>query len=371
MEKSALEIYKSIDAAIVDFENSQISINKKYGDRPSGRLMEERNSMVTAAKDSLKEHLQQLKIADAYCKSIRVHQPLLSNLTEDFINTKSEIPDNIALGLYSFKSKYFYRKENGNDVDEIVIPHLYPFPILKPMYVDDEKTQAHFFQKILLRLMFTLPMDRQEYYIYDPVGLGDIVMNFNILLKNEKLFPQKKVLTTQADLKDALKKVKEYINSLNESAFNAAENIVDWSSYNRHVLNDSNDENKKKLLPYKVFVFADISSEMDQECFDMIKVIINQSAKCGLLVLFSYNAEMLHSEDRVYSRRRLEVQRIVDDSVALHKMIDEQEEIKGFRNIEVKPVGESFPSSKKLGECLRALDTVVAEHSKSMFAFDE
>lgn len=371
MERSALEIFGEVDEFFSKFDNARIEITRQYGEKPTGARLEEKNEQVKEANKIFAEGVKLLNDANALCSAIRSKQPLLKNLTESFVNSSSEIPDSVALGLYSFKSPYLRHKEQGHEVDEILIPHMHQFPFQKPMYIDDIKAQAHLFQKIMLRLMFSLPMDRQEYYVYDPVGLGDIVMNFNLLFKNEKLFPQKKVLTSQADLKDALKKVKEYINSLNETAFNPTEGIVDWASYNKHILDDASDTDKKKMLPYKVFIFSDISNEMDQECFDMIKVLINQSAKCGLLVMFSFNKDLLNSEDRTYSRRRLEVMRILNESMALHKIVDEPDEIKIFKVIKPIPVGEDFPSPQKLGECLRALDKIVSERSKSMFAFDD
>lgn len=371
MSKSVVDIFRKFDNALSLFSSKQNAIRKEFGDNPSGSKLTEKNEQVKIANKIRADSKKLIPEISSLCSEIRKKQPLLKNLSGLFINTSSDIPDSIALGLYSFKSSCLRHIEDENEVDEIIIPHMHQFPMEKPMYIENIKTQAHLFQKIMLRLMFTLPMDRQEYYVYDPVGLGDIVMNFNLLLKNEKLFPQKKVMTSQADLKDALKKVKEYINSLNESAFNPTEGITDWLSYNRHVLEDKSDPENKKMLPYKVFIFSDISNEMDQECFDMIKVIINQSAKCGLLVMFSFNEDLLNSEDRTYSRRRLEVQRIVNESMALHKMVDEPEEIKGFKVIVPTLVGEVFPSPQKLGECLRALDKIVAERSKSMFSFQD
>jgi len=371
MKNSVVDIFRNMDVAFGKHYQAYKTINSRYGENPVGAKLQERNDKVKLANQILNEGISLLPSVNSLCSEIRRKQPLLKKLSESFINESFDIPDSIALGLYAFKSNYLKHKENGIDVDEIVVPHLHQFPIEKPMYIENIKEQAHLFQKIMLRLMFTLPMDRQEYYVYDPVGLGDIVMNFNLLFRNEKLFPQKKIMTSQNDLKDALKKVKEYINSLNETAFNPTEGVTDWLSYNRRILEDSSDSEKKKMLPYKVFIFSDIANEMDQECFDMIKVIINQSAKCGLLVMFSFNEDLLNSEDRVYSRRRLEVQRIVNESMALHKMVDEPNEIKDFKIIKAIPVGEDFPSPQKLGECLRALDKAVSERSKAMFAFDD
>ena len=371
MGKALIDLFRGIDDAFVKFLSARKTILSQYGERPVGEKLKEKNEKVELANKILSDGIDLLPKVHSLCSKIRRKQPLLKNLSDSFINESFEIPDSIALGLYSFKSNFLKHKENGIDVDEVVVPHMHQFPIEKPMYIENIKEQSHLFQKIMLRLMFTLPMDRQEYYVYDPVGLGDVVMNFNLLFKNEKLFPQKKVMTSQVDLKEALKKVKEYINSLNETAFKPTEGITDWLSYNRRILEDPSDSEKKKMLPYKVFIFSDIANEMDQECFDMIKVIINQSAKCGLLVMFSFNEDLLNSEDRVYSRRRLEVQRILNESMALHKIVDEPDEIKDFKVIKVTPVGEDFPSPHKLGECLQALDKVVSERSKAMFAFDD
>lgn len=120
------------------------------------------------------------------------------------------------------------------------------------MYICDESKNV-ILHKVLLRLLFALPVDKQEYYVFDPIGLGKTVSKFNTLFSNERLFPQKKILSSTLELKAALKDVTKYILDLQSNVFNIATDCQDWDSYNRRLYSQ---RELRRMLPYKVFIFT-------------------------------------------------------------------------------------------------------------------
>ena len=118
---------------------------------------------------------------DTLCKKVRRKQPVLTELTPEYINEKGRFPRRIALG------KIRVQYENL----DIFVPQMFEFPFKKPLYICDGQQMA-LLHKVIFRLLYALPADKQEYYIFDPLGLGQSMWIFNRLFSNEKLFPQKK-----------------------------------------------------------------------------------------------------------------------------------------------------------------------------------
>lgn len=362
----ALQMISSLDQLLARFAEDQRAQYERYTAKEKTLSVEEKRQYDEEAgrlRDDFTTNWNAiLHEIDELCIATRDSQPLLRELNITAMNQSGKMPDEIALGRYHVQ----YEAGNGQKL-ELYVPRLFSFPLKKPMYIVNRE-HYELFQKILVRLMFALPMDRQEYYVYDPIHLGETMLNFNILLKNENLFPQKKVMTNQIELKAALKEVKEYINSLYESAFKPALDIVNWESYNRYMETYGD---IKKMLPYKVFILMDIPTGMDQECFDMIKVIMGQSSKCGCLILFSFNEQVLKAEDTMNRQMELELKSIIDDSLPLHGFLDRKMDAGKFQCLSVECSGEQFPAPKQLIRNLIALDSVVKEHSRSRFSFDD
>lgn len=294
---------------------------------------------------------------DDLCQKVRRKQPAFNQLTDSSINDTYWFPRNIALG------KRRVRYENL----DIYVPRMYPFPFEKPMYIceDDKLVLIH---KVLLRLMFALPKDRQQYYIFDPFGLGKSVWSFNRLFSNETLFPQKKVMTNPHELKDALKGVMDYMQSLYAGAFDLKDDTPDWDAYNRRMYSQ---HNYRKILPYKVFVFTDVPEGMDAECFEMFQKIVLHSKECGLLVLFSFHKTLLEVEESHMKATELALKRCIESSVCLHRSLYPDSDICRMENMAVSNVGEKFPEDGKLDDLLAKLDEAVSEDNHTMFSFDE
>lgn len=294
---------------------------------------------------------------DYLCQKVRAKQPALNELNANVINQSYRFPRRVALGKLRVQYENF----------DVFVPKMFRFPFEKPMYICEEN-QMVLIHKVLLRLMYALPKDKQQYYIYDPFGLGKSVWNFNKLFNNEVLFPQKKVMTKPNELKDALKAVMDYMQSLYSGAFDLKNDIANWDSYNRRMYSQ---HNYKKILPYKIFLFTSVPEGMDAECFEMFRKLVMHSEECGFLVLFSFNEVLLEAEDSRMKSTELELKRCIENSVQLHRIVDGDVNTAQLNNLVVSNVGEKFPDDNDLDRMLMDLDEAVAESNNSMFSFDE
>ncbi len=355
-------LIQCIDEAISrrdrEFANLDATYKKENGHIVSSDYPEykrRKSQIVDRFNASVLDYQRKL---DALCKKVRQKQPSLNSINQSYINDTYRFPRRIALGKY--------RVSNEN-LDDIYVPRMFKFPFDKPMYICGEN-QVALFHKILLRLMFALPKDRQQYYIFDPLGLGKSIWNFNSLFSNETLFPQKKVMTTPNELKDALKSVMEYIQSLYSGAFDLATDTADWDSYNRRMYSQ---HNYKKILPYKIFLFTSVPESMDAECFEMFRKLVMHSEECGFLVLFSFNKVLLDAEDSRMKSTELELKSCIENSVMLHRLMNVTPDAFTLENLTVSNVGEKFPDDERLNGMLLDFDEAVSKANNSMFSFEE
>ena len=282
---------------------------------------------------------------------------MLIELNNSHININGRFPRRIALGKCHV---------NCENID-FYVPKMFMFPFSKPMYICEDN-QMHLIHKVLLRLMYSLPSDKQEYYVFDPMGLGKSVWNFNRLFTNGKVFPQKKVMSTSTELKEALKDVMEYMQTLYAGTFNMQSDCNNWDSYNRFLYS----QNKaKKMLPYKVFLFFNVPDGMDAECFEMFRKLLLHGEECGFLVLFSFNEVILEAEDSKMKAQELMLKQCIENSLPLHAVLDKTISDVTFKKLNVTSVGEKFPSDEKMVELLSDFDEVIKQNKNSMFSFDD
>ena len=335
------------------FANLDATYKKENGHIVSGEYPEykrRKEQIISVFNASVLDYERKL---DSLCRKVRAKQPALNELDSKSINQSYRFPRRIALGKLRAKYENF----------DIFVPKMFRFPFEKPMYICEEN-QIVLIHKVLLRLMFALPKDKQQYYIFDPFGLGKSVWNFNRLFNNEALFPQKKVMTTSNELKDALKSVMDYMQSLYSGAFDLRNDTPNWDTYNRRMYFQ---HNYKKILPYKIFVFTSVPEGMDAECFEMFRKLVIHSEECGFLILFSFNEVLLEAEDSRMKSTELELKRCIENSVQLHRIVNGDEKTVRLNNIVVSNVGEKFPEDVDLDCMLMKLDEVVSESNNSMF----
>lgn len=361
MSKETIEgLLKCLDEAIVRRDQGYLHVDNEYK-REDGTILskeydeyQRRKKAVTMRADAATvDCLQKL---DELCKRVRNMQPVLLELQAENLNTDKGFPRWIALG------QYHIRYENL----DFSVPKTFRFPFEKPMYIVDD-SQAELLHKVLLRLMYTLPVNKQKYYVFDPVGMGRSVWVFNQLFSNQNLFPQGKVMTTAVELKAALRDVSSYMSSLYSEFFNIVNDCPDWDSCNRRFRSQGCDE---KMLPYKVFIFMDVPEEMDSDCFAMFRKLMLHSAECGFLVLFSFNGTLLEAEDSRMRAQEMLLRQLVDDSLPLRAVLDRKIKDLSCDRLNIDSVGEKFPDRQKLSELLNAFQEAVEKEHSSYCSFD-
>lgn len=354
-------LLQAFDEAIVKREKDFAMIDSQYVNSNNEVIASQydeyskrKQAVITRFNNKVIDY--QNKLNDL-CRTVRKKQPVLTELDNSYINVNGRFPRRIALG------KYRVTYENI----DFCVPKMFLFPFSKPMYICEED-QMHLIHKVLLRLMYSLPADKQEYYVFDPMGLGKSVWNFNSLFANGRIFPQKKVMTTSAELKEALKDVMEYMQSLYSGTFDMQSDCNDWDSYNRLLYS----QNKaKRMLPYKVFLLFNIPDSMDAECFDMFRKLLLHSEECGLLVLFSFNEVLLEAQDSKMKAQELMLKQCIDNSLPLHAVLDKTISELTFKRLSVESVGERFPEDDKLIELLSGFNEVIKQSNSSMYSFDD
>ena len=125
-----------------------------------------------------------LNLLQNECIKVRKSQPSLLELTENNIKENCRMPKKIALGKLKIESELISK--------EIYAPQLLDFPFDKNFIISDDKIKL--LHKVLLRLLYALPLGKFELFVYDPIGLGKTIQNFNNLFDNPVVFPAKKIL---------------------------------------------------------------------------------------------------------------------------------------------------------------------------------
>ena len=360
-QESVEGLLRCLDDSITSRDRRLETLDIQYKNEKGNVLSTEYDEYSRRKKSVLKrfetEVLDYQEKLDLLCKRIRKSQPTLLELTEQSINKRGRFPRNIALG------KLHVECENL----DFYVPKTFSFPFKQPMYIcDDSKTVL--LHKVLLRLLFALPIEKQEYYVFDPIGLGKTVSVFNSLFSNEQLFPQKKVLSTTAELKEALKDVASYILDLQTNVFNIETDCKDWDSYNRRLYSQNE---KRKMLPYKVFIFTSVPDAMDEECFNIFKTLIVHSSQCGILVLFSFNGAVLNTEDFKMRKTEIELKACIEKSQQLHVVFEQEGNKIEFENLDVDNVGEKFPDDSQLFYLLESVKKSAEEMNEKGIPFEE
>lgn len=350
-----------LDDAITSRDRRYETLDLQYKNE-NGHILQKQYDEYTYRKQSIikrfsSEAIDYQEKVDRLCQRIRKSQPSLLELSSNVINTKGRFPRNIALG------KLHVRYQNL----DFFVPKTFSFPFERPMYICDD-SKVVLLHKVLLRLLFALPIDKQEYYVFDPIGLGKTVSKFNILFSNENLFPQKKVLSSTIELKSILKDITKYILDLQSNVFNIEIDCLDWDSYNRRLYSQGE---LRKMLPYKIFIFTAVPDGMDQECFNMFRILITHGKQCGLLILFSFNEAILNTEDSKMRKMEIDLRSCIENSMQLHTVFEEDFISKEFTNLILENVGEKFPNDYELSILLNDLKITADQQKSQGISFEE
>ncbi|MEY8386827.1 FtsK/SpoIIIE domain-containing protein [Oscillospiraceae bacterium 38-13] len=282
------------------------------------------------------------------CRTIRGAQPPLTELSRANLNTRGNFRRFIAMG----ENRVAY------DGKELVVPRMLPLPVPRPLYMSGGGEEV---LGLLLRLAYTLPVNRQEYYFFDPKGLGQAVQAFHAMLGSRNLVPQGRVMCTPQELRDALAQVELYIRDLYAHTFQSA---GDWAGYNAAMYGRNQ---LRRMLPYRVFVFTDVPAGMDQECFRMFETLLRHNGRCGLLVIFSCDASVWDGEN-VRSRMDQALLRCIDQQCI--SILDYLAPV-SFSHLEVSCQEEALPGPGELAELVGHLRAAADRDMENLFSFPE
>lgn len=354
-------LLQAMDDEIVNFDEVEKAIEKKFGaiHNLSQAAQNNYSSQKKSNHAQYERNMQKLYAQmRQICERTRLTQPVLQSLEERHINMRSGFPRRIVFGKYRIT---FQRP--GQEID-FQIPRTLPFPLQNPVRID-KRGELPFIHQLLLRLIFTLPVDKQEYYFFDPRGLGSSVKIFNRLFTSERLVPQQKVMMSAQELKDALKHVELYIRDLYTHTFNAGYG-ENWEEYNRYWYERNE---RRKMLPYRVFVFMDVPLEMDQDCFKMFRNLLEHNGHCGILVLFSCDdAVWADSKERIRSTMEQELLRVIEEK-CIHPA--ECFSPAHCRRLSLDSVNDEMPSADEIRQMVTAVCEKARTDLGSMFSFSE
>lgn len=359
-ERDTIEgLIHRIDELITDRDEKLKLIDDDFS-TPDGQI---KNSDYPAYK-SRKEHviscfnqnmIEATGQLDKLCKQIRQVQPALFLLGKENLNISRRFPKRVSIG----EIRFVYQNL------DIVVPNVSLFPIEDNMVISGEQ-QIHLIHKIFLRLMYSNPIGKLNFYVFDPNGLGKSINIFNRLISNEILFPTRKVITDSKLLKEELKQVIAYMEYLYQDAFSGE--ITDWKKYNDE---QNRKGDNKKFLPYKVFVFFDVPDGMDQECFEMFKKLLKHSKDCGILVIFSFNNVIFEAEDTKLNAISLELKKCIENTKPLHEIEHVPEQNIETKRLNVKFLGERTPNAETMRRLVNIYYDALQDSESKKINFEE
>lgn len=350
------EILKKLDKDIEYYHNGIKNINSRYVDENNNVKSSIYNSYKREIRDfqnSSKINIEEdLELLRTNSEKIRSKQAELIKLSSKHINENGRIPRRIVIG----KNEISINDES----DKQYIPRLVDFPFEKSMYISGEN-QYKLLHKIILRLLYALPLEKFQITVFDSNGYGKVIQEFNSLFTNEHIFPCKKILSNKRELQEHLEEVEKYIENLRSNIFNNSEK--NWKEYNRFMYSKNE---KGKILPYKLFLFMDVPQNLDEETFNKFKNLIKNGKECGIVVIFSFDKNILEAKDTYNNKITIDLRECINNSLPLHKVIDDDVKYE-YKNINVKIIGEKIPEidllQKKINDYLKILDVKKSKYN--------
>lgn len=321
-----------------------------------------------------KEWYELLELLDKTCSRIRKKQPNLEKITAIDL-------DNIKFSGKPFPRKLIVGKIGVSYENlEIKVPQEMIFPVEQAIYVYD-KIDTELVHILLLRLLLTLPMNKVQFTIYDPEILGGSIDNFRQLFKLENIFPQRKILTSLNELKTALSSALDYCAKVNQEIFDNVSN--NWEDYNK--MKYSQGTNKQsEMLVYKVFIFYNVPSGLDIESVEMIRKLIINGKRLGLLVLFSFDKDGVFKDtiDKDFDESTQQkfgnsdpvvekLKPILKESFCyINDLIDKSNKLMSIKNLTLTACKEKFLSNQILEPLLDRFIEKIEETNKNNISLE-
>lgn len=350
LDKDIEDFDKSENAIFSDFGVTKDSVNSLHGNERNN-LIDRWNIAHNRFKTNREKHFSML---DRTCHELRAEQPSLDQLKPEDIPTTLKFPRDLVLGRIRVKYDNF---------DE-TMTRTVPFPISKPIYISNNKDFSAL-HKVFLRLIYTLPLGKCVFRIFDPEYLGNSIADFNFSLASSKhIFPDGEILCKQQKMSDALDETIKYAQNLMQNVF--TDEHRDWASYNRWRYSQ---QDCNRMLEYKVLAFFGMPYGFNQENFNRFSTLSNICERCGILLVFSYDKDLLNTmQQKSYSADKMVecLCKVIDRSVDVTQIINGLSRPINTKYLELTELEELYPDSHSLNRLLLAYKNKVEEHNKKM-----
>lgn len=282
---------------------------------------------------------------DETCNQIRKKQPKLDELSKKTFRNLKRFPRKLVVGRRQVVYQNF----------DIIVPSSIEFPIKKAIYSKNLTTDM--INCLILRLLYTSPINKIEFTIYDPDNLGGSVENFRKMFDFENIIPTKKVITQTKDIKQELEKAVTYCEKLIQKNLNRE--CDSWTEFNRIKYSQAR---QKDMLPYKVYIFFDLPIGFDTECMELVRKLIKNGEKLGVLVIFTFDEKSICNIDNFNKSMRDKLLEIIDSSLDIEEISQNIGE--NFKRLIVKNKKETLPLNME-NMILDYIDLVMDNQKKS------
>ena len=199
----------------------------------------------------------------------------------DFDAYLNDPPEYVKRWLMSGSLRFFYA-----DLDRRC-PRALQLPLSSALCVEQADGRA--LHRLMLNMLFTLPIGLCRFHVFDPNQFGGSIGRFDVLNDVEEVFPDKRCLCDEKELKALLEELANDFARMRQKLF-PANNCRSWAEYNRKMRSLSQ---PKKQLPYRVLICFELPTLCTLEDMQTLKRFAAVGRDMGFLLMFSYDPELL------------------------------------------------------------------------------
>jgi hypothetical protein len=360
---SIFNILQELDNEISEYNKALVALEEKYNIK-NGEIEEKLLEDFTQQQQEEKEKFEVQALAtenklDEACRQIRKRQPLLTSLMVDDANLENVLPDEIVLGKYNVSFGNFNNK----------VPKTIPFPVEKPLYIDNTEDEV-LTHKLLLRLLFALPLGKCQFTVYDPKSFGFSAQDFVSLASVEKVVPCQKFITDEKAFKEQLEQLLNSATQMIQTQFpNCSRNCRTWLDYNREMLQR---HEYQKLLPYRILLVYNLNPSTNQEIMRYLEILASLGTKCGLLVVFSYDKQSFDVLKENHNDRSLErMEKFLAMAQPLRSFYGSLLPKMNLQNLQIAEEGEPYPDEEKINNLIYDFKELILNSDDTAITFTD
>jgi len=301
----------------------------------------------------LKEWNKFFRIRKNLVEEIRSSQPDLGCLQNtDFINSM-KLPEWLVSGL-----AHIVFSLSGYQEWQEFVPNLLDFPFIKPIFDEyqeeyKEATDASPLHRLLLRLLFALPVGMLKITAIDPLQMGRSLAPFLSLTDVGEIVPHKKFLTVSDEIESSLKLLHDHANDLMQKRFHG--NVSDWGRYN--------EDNPDNQLPYHLLFIFGFPDQCSEKSILYLKRLIEFGPRCGILPIITIDRSKI--DPKRTERPAYEIPQLLEEKGQRIRVLYSLERLHlRVKELRITEENESFPSYSDLMQCMEQVKSAYSQHNK-------